>query len=253
MLRRYLPFWIGIAIFGLAIGLPLGWGFSQFHSLHTQQSPERVQSGNTPETFWERFRTDPTAFGAIVLCGVTAILAAYTALLWGATGRLVKGADETAKRQLRAYPGITGATIDIIDDKIQIAVVIENFSATPAYKFRHAIAHQFCPPGNIDDCIKMAHKDMQWDMAPRSKTTMRSSGDISEEQAAALISGNDLVLMLCGRVDYEDAFGKSRYIKFRYRNGRFARAFAKIQMSAGEYLHQYQRCSEPEPISYDSN
>jgi hypothetical protein len=32
VLRRYLPLWIGIAIFGLAIGLPLGWGFSRFHS-----------------------------------------------------------------------------------------------------------------------------------------------------------------------------------------------------------------------------
>jgi hypothetical protein len=103
-------FLIGVVVFGLAIGLPFGWGFSQFHASFAQSNQQPVQTGNTQpraeccqsppqESFWERLVTDPTAFGAILLCFITACLAGYTALLWGSTKALVNKTNEISEKE----------------------------------------------------------------------------------------------------------------------------------------------------------
>jgi hypothetical protein len=191
----------------------------------------------------------------------TIFIALFTYILYRATNRqaeltreAIAHAESTAKRQLRAYPGITGATIDIIEGQIRIAVVIENFSTTPAYKFRHAISHQFCATdGPVMGFKKTTHKDMQWDMAPHSKTTMRSSESIREGTVLALRMG-DLALIFWGRIDYEDAFGTHRYIDFQYRNGRFGERIIEVRGLGGlKEERVIPHCHEPEPIYYDSN
>lgn len=51
------------------------------------------------------------ALGTLVTAAFTAILGAATMGLWIATRRLVKGADRTAERQLRAYVGMLDITV----------------------------------------------------------------------------------------------------------------------------------------------
>jgi hypothetical protein len=109
MLRRYLPLWIGIAVFGLAIGLPFGWGFSQFH--HSSQVPReaaeppaQAQSGQaqSPETYWGRLTTDPSAGGTLLLCLITAVLAGYTYRLFRATADLARDTRTASDAALTA-------------------------------------------------------------------------------------------------------------------------------------------------------
>jgi hypothetical protein len=94
-------------VFGLAIGLPFGWGLSQFH--HSSQSPP-VQSAEIqghpaccqprpPESYWDKLETDPVAGGTFLLCLITGVLAAYTAGLFTATARLAREAKETGDKQ----------------------------------------------------------------------------------------------------------------------------------------------------------
>ena len=82
---------------------------------------------------------------------VTATLAFYTARLWSITKKLKEGADDTAKRQLRAYLGISGIVINsknitaldrVIENNAEISrediitFNIKNYGATPANKVR---------------------------------------------------------------------------------------------------------------------
>jgi hypothetical protein len=194
----------------------------------------------------------------------TGFLARYTFRLWDETKRLAREtketgdaqialADDTAKRQLRAYPGVTGARIDLAHSTIFIEIDVENFSTTPAYKFRHAISHQLCEPKDFKAPTDMAPKDMQWDMAPRTKTTMRDIGAISDPQIASLRKG-DLKLFFCGRIDYEDAFREPRYIEFIYRNGDMSETSVVIdKVGMPKEMVIVYRSHEPEPVSYISN
>jgi hypothetical protein len=109
MLRRYLPLWIGIAVFGLAIGLPFGWGFSQFrHSSQVPREaaepPAQAQSGQaqSSETYWERLTSDPSAGGTLLLCLITAVLARYTYRLFRATADLARDTRTASDAALTA-------------------------------------------------------------------------------------------------------------------------------------------------------
>ena len=59
-----------------------------------------------------------------------------TLALWVATKRLVQGADDTARRQLRAYVGLEKISITFVGSPPNAVARIEykNFGKTPAYK-----------------------------------------------------------------------------------------------------------------------
>jgi hypothetical protein len=78
-----------------------------------------------------------TAASTVVLAVITTILAFGTVGLWCATRRLVKGGEETAKRQLRAYLCVEifpdDHPIVNFDGPIVVLLRIVNRGATPAY------------------------------------------------------------------------------------------------------------------------
>jgi hypothetical protein len=164
-------------------------------------------------------------------------------------------AKESSERQLRAYPGVIGGSIDIRDNRFHIAIEVVNTSTTPAYRFRYAMAYQLCAVGTAVRFDHVELRDMTWDMAPHSKTTMRISGDIDDKQIVALTQSGDILLLFRGHAEYEDAFGKARHIDFVYRNGNFANVGREGgPFSSGAALtYDVWVCSEPEPISYSSN
>lgn len=195
-----------------------------------------------------------TAAATAILAFLTLILGAGTLGLWLSTRRLVKDGRNTAERQLRAYPGVVGAGIEIHAGKISIAVSVVNTSATPAYKFRYDMAHQLCAAGTTTKFSHVTLNNIQWDMAPHSKTTMRTNGEIDEKQTVALTQMGDIVLMFWGRAEYEDAFGNPRHIEFVYRNGDFKKDVRDGRLlSGGGFRYEVWLCTEPEPVSYKSN
>lgn len=146
----------------LAIGLPIGWGFSQFHSSAAPRHPQGMAASEAraqseccqaphPESFREKVTTDPVAFFTMLLCLITGGLAVYTGLLWGSTRKLVADAGQNAERQLRAYvgidlidlelPSITNAMYEIPDPVPNghifhdfVIAAAKNFGETPASK-----------------------------------------------------------------------------------------------------------------------
>src|SRR5258706_6905725 len=87
--------------------------------------------------FIEMYEKFFVAIGTLFIAAFTVILAFATAFLWGATRQLVKGADDTAKRQLRAYVFVDSVNVaNVVEGSgpPESRVIIKNFGQTPAYQ-----------------------------------------------------------------------------------------------------------------------
>lgn len=91
--------------------------------------------------------------------------------------------------------------------RLHIAIKVENRTATPAYKFRHAVAHRVCEAEAVDDVLEPRKRDMQWDMTPGSLSTLRDDAPITDDEMKAIWAGKQLVIFV-GRVDYEVGRGR---------------------------------------------
>lgn len=153
------------------------------------------------------------AAATFVLAFGTVLVATYTYSLW------MEARDNT-QRRLRAYPGITGASIRLAEGKIGITIDVKNFSPTPARKYRWALSHDFRERSSRKDLTKPIDHGIQWDMVTNSHSSLynKDREEISPEVFADVISHRKDVV-ISGRVDYVDIFGCPRYITFRYRDG----------------------------------
>jgi hypothetical protein len=79
------------------------------------------------------------ALGTLILALFTGALGFATIFLWRATKRLVVGADENARRQLRAYVSVTMAHVSSFakDEYISVRFTLMNRGLTPARSLVH--------------------------------------------------------------------------------------------------------------------
>ena len=196
--------------------------------------------------FLERQEKVLVASSTVFIAAFTVVLGLATAALWKATRDLVNEGRSSSQRELRAYPGIVGGTISIEGHRLQIAIEIKNNSPTPAYKFRPAIVHEICGTDKNEGFKEPIRKDTEWDMIPGTLTTLRTEEELSGVTINELAQKRQLVI-ISGRVDYVDAFGKSQHIEFRYRNGTFVRLTNETKTQFFGWI-----CREPEPISFRS-
>jgi hypothetical protein len=59
----------------------------------------------------------------------------FTGMLWLATVGLVRGAEDTAKRQLRPYVYVDKAAVVLEGDRLNAVIDVKNSGQTPAYNF----------------------------------------------------------------------------------------------------------------------
>jgi hypothetical protein len=83
LIKRAVAFWIGFAIYGLAIGLPTWWGFSQFHppASHSPQAQGDKAAQRDPKEEADEKIADYT----LALAVFTGVLTLATIGLMGAT------------------------------------------------------------------------------------------------------------------------------------------------------------------------
>jgi hypothetical protein len=184
MLKRACVFWIGAAIFGLAIGLPFAFAFSQFHH---SALPSHRDEGNHATEYVAIYRQmerenylekviDPLAISTFVLCVITGTLAWYTRGLFGATARLASDADKASRESARisaqsaaaaeksasvaekaltllerpfVYGGIPQTKEGNILASDVVRLVVYNFGRTPAYLTRIEYEMSVEPTGSI--------------------------------------------------------------------------------------------------------
>ena len=73
------------------------------------------------------------AVSTFLLFVATTALACFTYFLWRSTGKLVEGADETAKQQLRAYIFIHDNRMEFKGKIGNFHIIFKNCGQTPAY------------------------------------------------------------------------------------------------------------------------
>jgi hypothetical protein len=173
------------------------------------------------------FEVYPSCFGEFthdnaeaIIATFTIILALSTIFLWVATRDLVKDAEATAVRQLRAYATANGGEFEVKDGKFHSSVIIENVGQTPAYKLRVAslsniIEHPV--PKTFDFTVPVGKNPSTVTLGPRAPIRHPSAIDkvlTQEEFDRATKAAAGFRVYTYGTVIYEDIFGKRQHTNF---------------------------------------
>lgn len=159
------------------------------------------------------------AIGVVITALFTAVLAAATIKLWNSTNRLAEGGEASSEQQLRAYIGVTNSSARVDVRDFRATLTVRNAGQTPAYNVHGFGMARF---GNTFD--------PKWEGEMRSfaaNAYMLPNSDFHfriVEPVATLMQGvsNDGVmrtLFAFGRLEYQDAFGRDRWLTFRFTVG----------------------------------
>jgi hypothetical protein len=159
------------------------------------------------------------ADGFVVRLTILLVIAAFLqfiALIWQAV--VLKGAlslsKDTAQRQLRAYIGVSSASMRMINkNTLAIVVCIKNFGKTPALKVRHFIDHKMgkYPLRVTLEKPTKSDADANAVIFPTIESWAQDAVDLSKEP---IVEG--MTLFVYGHIIYEDVFGHERWTKFLY-------------------------------------
>jgi hypothetical protein len=146
------------------------------------------------------------------------LLFTATAGLWFATWQLVRGAERTAERQLRAYIHIPSSTVSNLDSgngDVTFKLVLENCGQTPAYRVSFFAAQEFAQTGSGVPPLKPATvpsvKNVTLGPGSHYSATI-SIPAFSQAEIAAMTTGTSLFLH--GEIKYEDVFKQPRSTRF---------------------------------------
>lgn len=190
----------------------------------TAQSPLKVDVHNLPPDH----SGTVIAVAAVALVLLTGALAFYTANLWRATRRLIENGEASARRQLRAYVGVSEV---VVDEQIEgraprVSITLKNFGATPAYKLAVAADAQIAfsvdqVPVATSTCKTLGHLPPGLELRiPRP--AVPSIGTAPGDEADTTYSR----IFVYGCVEYVDTFGEPHFTRFRLEEGPDRKFFA---------------------------
>lgn len=173
----------------------------------------------THDKFW-------VAFGTIIIAVFTAILGFSTVFLWRATRRLVLGAEDTARRQLRPYvfldpqKEMTFVRYPSISHTVEIEIHVKNLGLTPAHDVigiswvaleKWPLRDDFTFEGPIIKDHPVTRSVIPPDGMAHYHTG--SGRPMTPAELAALENG-DLRLYVYGHINYTDSFGRPHWTNF---------------------------------------
>lgn len=160
-----------------------------------------------------------------IIAILTIILGGATWMLWRVTDKLVKRADDTAQRQLRAYISIHPATMKNLNPTslVHFSFLQINAGNTPSYKTTQS--------GVISIEDYPLHPNFPFPALPPAGQSKMMIGPKAQAQgniiATKIFSKTDFVeifqgrnpgnrLYIFGQTDYIDAFKRGRWTRFCY-------------------------------------
>ena len=190
----------------------------------TEQSPLKVDVHALPPDH----SSAVVAGAAMALALMTGALAVYTAKLWRATRLLVESGQAAARRQQRAYVGVSEA---VCEEQIEgraprVGITIKNFGATPAYKLAVAIDAQIAfaveqVPVATSISKTLGHLPPGLELRiPR--TPVLSIGTAPGNEVDTAYSR----IFVYGCIEYVDTFGVPHFTRFRLEEGPDRKFFA---------------------------
>jgi hypothetical protein len=182
----------------------------------------------------------------------TVLLFVATVGLWLATVRLVKGAEKTAERQLRAYISVTSKGLDEqseVQERYAHYLELRNTGQTPAYDLKiesvtnsltHPVPSEFCfpfdPPG-ANPSVMMLGAGLRAEHVSYADQIL-DDGELLLTKSP----GSGHRVYTYGTVSYRDVFGRSRrtefcyFLEWRFENLRDGKALPRIAVHPSE-LH----------------
>lgn len=163
-----------------------------------------------------RLIDDPTAIATFALFAVTF-------MLWRATLGLVKGAEKTARQQLRAYLSVTIGSAVYQDSakrlRFEAKPMIINAGQTPAYKVRYESKAEIIPDSLVTGYSftpPSTSQMSQSSIGPRENRYMSAivQNTVPKKDIKAIKDGNGQALWVWGVVHYEDIFGDPHFTEF---------------------------------------
>jgi hypothetical protein len=153
-----------------------------------------------------------------VLAVATIVLAAFTYGLWRDTAKLVIGAEDTAKRQLRAYVDINrGEIFDPLDPvKRRAFVEVKNYGETPANSktmWVNVVAREWPLNSVLDDPPKnfsLGKAPLPPDRTSAIEVPIQFCGKIEEQ-----LLSDAMAVYVYGQIRYTDIFGDKQITNFR--------------------------------------
>lgn len=161
--------------------------------------------------WWHEFRTDPVAT-------FTGLLFFATAALWWSTRRLVKGADMTAKKELRAYLGVSGEVSFITPNHIRASVELLNTGKTPAHNVTYFIDGAIRIPTENKIFEEGIQDPRKAPLVPGATRTLGYEFPNVSDVDMESLRKDEKVIFIWGSVKYVDIFGETQLLSFRYRN-----------------------------------
>lgn len=168
---------------------------------------------NEPEpSWWNKLWTDPVATFTGALFLATAALIVTGIVQWFET-------RSTARKELRAYVGITsGEIVRLNPNHIQGYVVIRNTGKTPAHKVTKSITIEIRDAAQPGSFTMPERSRGNWPIHPGAAWTFRQDViEITDEVMADLINYKKSVFVW-GKSEYVDIYDKPHSLEFRYRN-----------------------------------
>jgi hypothetical protein len=200
-------------IFGAAV---LGWQSSYAPTeIEKQECRESAKKAGhkTDEckSLWEKTTTDPVAF-------FTFVLSASTIGLWAATGIGILIQTRDTRILQRAYVGVKPLAIEFWDgDKNQVIahLAIENFGNLPAENVRNEVRIKWHQNRELEffEPLRMSYPGIV--LLPHIPAE-RGTDRLPAEHAAEFNKGNGYIYVY-GRIEYEDGFGRGRWLHFGHR------------------------------------
>jgi hypothetical protein len=161
-----------------------------------------------------------TAAATAVLAILTLSLAAGTFGLWFATRRLVRSAEKTAERQLRAYVLVDEGSIVLSQIGFwDIQISFHNFGQTPAYQHSTWIGGEVLPFSHtgFPQPTQVAQRKGESIVGPTARFHIKTDPiKLVGEEYAEIVSGTK-AFFVWGGCDYTDAFEVRRFFIFRMR------------------------------------
>lgn len=170
-----------------------------------EQQSAQEENDKTEHRIYERW----TARATVALAIVTALLAFFTFRLWTATGRLVKDAEVTAKRQLRAYVAFDNFSRN--QDSMQrfyLRIYVKNYGNTPCHDMSIWITHLEREPEAGFQCATTVDKHLVVEKQMLHPGQSFNAGSpIFFNLHQRNIDQYEEWIIACGHIDYQDIFG----------------------------------------------
>ncbi|MGU3538114.1 hypothetical protein [Methylobacterium sp. A54F] len=152
------------------------------------------------------------ALGTVVIAAFTVILGIATFFLWRATADLVRGADASSRRQLRAYVGKERTFILNLRDNsvIHVEIICKNYGQTPALNFN---THLYLLVENTPftaDRADLFFEEIKPDMALMPGASNHTICSVDATLVPNLcndIRSSRKCIVLIGTIVYQDVFG----------------------------------------------